>query len=107
MEMEESKKIDKFSDLAKEQNNLWNMKVALIPIIFGTVRRSGKETRGIEDQRENRGHPETTDLLRLLYFEAYEELIKFAVASTSLKNNKRCGKKQWLEKLVSGKNNNS
>ena len=42
--VDESKKIDKYLDLARELKKLWNMKVTVIPIVVG-LKRVGLEKR--------------------------------------------------------------
>ena len=36
--MKQSKKVNKYLDLAREQKKLWNMRVMVIPIVIGTLR---------------------------------------------------------------------
>ena len=51
--IKESKKLDKYLDLARELKILWNMKVTVIPIIVVTLRIIPKnmEKKSKEDQR--------------------------------------------------------
>ena len=60
--IKESKKIDKYLNLAREQKILWNMWVTVIPIVIGALgmvpKGQEKKTGGTRDQRKNRGHPD-------------------------------------------------
>ena len=51
--MKESKKINKYLDLARELKKLGNMKVTMIPIVVGML---GKETWRIGNQKKNWRH---------------------------------------------------
>ena len=42
MKIKESKKRDKYLDLAREQRKLWNMGVMVTPIVIGAVRKVPK-----------------------------------------------------------------
>ena len=44
VKLKESKKRDKYQDLARELKKLWNMRVMLIPIIIGVL---GTVTKGL------------------------------------------------------------
>ena len=43
MEIKESKKIDKYMDLAKELRKLWDMKVTIIPVVAGVLKTAPKD----------------------------------------------------------------
>ena len=67
IKLKESEKKDKYLDLARELKKLWNMKVAIIPIVigaFGTITKG--LLKGLEDL-EVGGQVETiqTTLLRI------------------------------------------
>ena len=60
--MKESKKRDKYVDLAREMKKLWNMKVTIIPIVIGahgTVTKGlvGTRTGGVGNNRTSGDHP--------------------------------------------------
>ena len=64
--IEESEKQDKYQDLARELKNMWNMKVAVIPIVIGALATVIKRfVHGIEDL-EIRGRVETIQTTVLL-----------------------------------------
>ena len=67
VKLEESEKKNKSRDLARELNKLWNMKVAVIPIVIGALDRVTKGlVKGLEELKI-RGRVEiilTTALLR-------------------------------------------
>ena len=66
VKMKESKKIDKFLDLARELKNLWNIRVMVIPIVVGTL---GMVPKGLElrlGELEMRGRIETIQPTALL-----------------------------------------
>ena len=61
-----SEKKDKYLDLVREMKKLWNMKVTIIPILFGAVRTVTKGfLKGLEDL-EVGGRVETVQTTRLL-----------------------------------------
>ena len=54
--IKESKKIDKYLDLARELKMLWNMEGGMILIVLNSPKmdqRIGKKTGGIGNQRKN------------------------------------------------------
>ena len=53
----ESKKINKFLDLPRELEKLYNMRVSVIPIVVST-QRLGKKSGGIGNQKKNQDHSE-------------------------------------------------
>ena len=44
LKLKESEKRDKYVELARELKKLWNMKVTVMPIVFGTI---GTVTKGL------------------------------------------------------------
>ena len=65
IKLKESKKKDKYQDLARELKKLWNMKVTIIPImigVFGTVTKG--LLKGLEDLEIRRVETIQTTLLR-------------------------------------------
>ena len=60
--LKESKKKDKYLDLARELKKLWNMKVTIVPIVIGAL---GTITKGLEDL-EVGGRVETIQTTALL-----------------------------------------
>ena len=46
IKLKECEKWDKYHNLARELKKLWNMKVTIIPIVFGAF---GTVTKGLED----------------------------------------------------------
>ena len=62
--MKENKKIDKYLDLARELKRLWNIKVMVIPLIFGALGTVPKEKKLVEV--EIRGWIETIQTITLL-----------------------------------------
>ena len=61
VKLKESKKRDKYLDLAKEMVNVWNMKVMVIQIVIGRARYSHQmlriETGGLRNKRTSRDYP--------------------------------------------------
>ena len=59
--LKESKKWDKYLELAREQKKLWNMKVKVIAIVIGALvtvtKRIDKGTRGLGNKRTSGDHP--------------------------------------------------
>ena len=57
VKIKESKKIDKYQDLARELNKLWNTggdyDINCSWCTWNSLQRPGKENRGIEDERKN------------------------------------------------------
>ena len=50
LEIKESRKRDKYLDLASELKRLWNMKVTMIPVVIGALGTVPKELeRGLEE----------------------------------------------------------
>ena len=50
IKLKEYEKKDKYLDLARELNKLWNMKVTIVPIVIGAFGTISKELlRGLED----------------------------------------------------------
>ena len=67
VKLKESEKKDKYLDLVRELKKLWNMKVAIIPIVIGALGTVTKELiKGLEDLeiRERVKTIQTTALLR-------------------------------------------
>ena len=65
--LKENKKRDKYWNLAREQRKLWNMKVIIIPIVFGALNTVLKGlVKGLEDLKIRRQMEtiQTTALLR-------------------------------------------
>ena len=62
IKIKESKRINKYLDLARELKMLWNMKVTVIPVVVGALgivpKALGKKTGISENRRENRNHPD-------------------------------------------------
>ena len=98
--MKESEKKDKFLDLARDLKKLWNMQVAIIPIVigsFGTVTKGllkGLEALEIRGRVEN---IQTTTLLRTArilrrILETWGDLL-------SLKLQWKIISQRWCEKL--------
>ena len=59
VKIKESRNIDKYFDLAREQKKLWNMKGTVIPFVVGA---SGTVLKGLEkrlEELENSGKMET------------------------------------------------
>ena len=61
--MEESEKINKYLDLARELSKLWNMKVKVVPIVICSLRTIPKALEKNLGELEIRGSP--GDLRRL------------------------------------------
>ena len=61
VKIKESKKINKYLNLDKQQEKLWNMRKTVIPILFGALgtipKGREKKTGGIENQKKNRDDP--------------------------------------------------
>ena len=60
VKLKESEKKDKYLDLARELNELWNMKVTIIPIVIGALGTVTKEMAKGLDDLETKGLVETT-----------------------------------------------
>ena len=66
VKLKESKKEDKYLDLARERKKLWNMKVTIIPIVIGML---GTVTKGLVkglEELETRASVETIETTALL-----------------------------------------
>ena len=64
--MEESKKIDKYLDLAREPRKLWKIKVKVVPILIGALGMVLKVLENNLDELEIRGRIETIQTTALL-----------------------------------------
>ena len=48
---------DKYLDFTRELKSLWNMRMAMMPVVI-VPQRLGRKTRGIENQKKNEDYPE-------------------------------------------------
>ena len=71
VKLKEGEKRDKYLDLARELNKLWNRKVTVIPIAMGALEEIPKGlVKGLEDL-EIRGHGDTIQTIALIRLPEY------------------------------------
>ena len=60
VKIKESEQIDKYLDLVRQLQNVWNRKMTVIPVIIGVLgnlKKAWNKTGEIENQRRNCEHP--------------------------------------------------
>ena len=86
MKIKENEKRDKYLNLARELNKLWNMKMTVIPIVIGALRTIPKGlVKGLEDL-EIRGQVETIIKIGQDTEKSPVDLMRFSVTQIPVKN---------------------
>ena len=91
VKLKESEKKDKYLDLARELNQLWNMKETFIPIVIGALRTVAKGLVLGQEELEIRGRVEIiqTDEIVKKTEKSPGDLRRLVVSQTPLKDHHR------------------